>query len=72
MQQAILQLDIFKKLGALQSSSRFIDAGACNNEVEEKIGKLRNDVEKYIPSRTIFNIRAIIQFSLSDKYKDLV
>ncbi|VVM23695.1 hypothetical protein BSPWISOXPB_2342 [uncultured Gammaproteobacteria bacterium] len=72
MQQAILQLDIFKKLGALQSSSRFIDAGACNNEVEEKIGELRNDVEKYIPSRTIFNIRAIIQFNLSDKYKDLV
>jgi hypothetical protein len=30
LQQAILQLDIFKKLGALQSSSRFIDAGACN------------------------------------------
>jgi hypothetical protein len=24
------------------------------------------------PSRTIFNIRAIIQFNLSDKYKDLV
>jgi hypothetical protein len=33
MQQAILQLDIFKKLGALQSSSRFIDAGACSIQI---------------------------------------
>jgi hypothetical protein len=39
MQQTILQLGIFKKLGTLQSSSRFIDARVCNNEAEEKIGE---------------------------------
>jgi hypothetical protein len=40
MQQTILQLGIFKKLGTLQSSSRFIDARVRNNEAEKKIGEL--------------------------------
>jgi hypothetical protein len=62
-----LQLGIFKKLGTLQSSSRFIDARVCNNEAEEKIGELRDDINKHISSRLISNIRAIIKFNLSDK-----
>jgi hypothetical protein len=47
MQQTILQLGIFKKLGTLQSSSRFIDARVLNNEAEEKIGELRDDINKH-------------------------
>ncbi|VVH67105.1 hypothetical protein BSPLISOX_792 [uncultured Gammaproteobacteria bacterium] len=83
IQQDILQWDIFKDLGALDSSSRFYEEGGFSYPYQEhasiandKIEALRDDRNAHIKNIIMRNkvspLNAIIQFSLSGKLKDMV
>ncbi len=82
IRQEVLQWDIFKDLGALDSSSRFFEEGGSAYPPQEhtliaenKIEMLRNDRATHvrnIMSNNVPFLDAIIQSSLSGKLKDMV
>ncbi|VVH54864.1 hypothetical protein BSPCLSOX_343 [uncultured Gammaproteobacteria bacterium] len=82
IQQDILQWDIFKDLGALDSSSRFFEEGGSaypaqehTSIAEDKIGMLRDNKNAHVKNIMRNNVPlldAITQFSLSGKLKDMV
>ncbi|CAC9635191.1 RHS repeat domain-containing protein [thiotrophic endosymbiont of Bathymodiolus puteoserpentis (Logatchev)] len=69
MQQEILQSDVFKKLGALKSSTRLRNAGTPCAESNKKILQLRNE---FMSVKENPSIEALIKFNMSDKFKELV
>ncbi|VVM27430.1 hypothetical protein BSPWISOXPB_10402 [uncultured Gammaproteobacteria bacterium] len=76
-QEEIFQLDIFKRVGALKSSSRDRALGKTNfKKTHRKIEKLRHrsqiNTEKLRRETGVFYLDASTQFHTSKEYRDLV
>jgi RHS repeat-associated protein len=75
-QQDIFQLDVFKKLGALESSSRNPTLEEYKRQtIDMKIKQLRDSTEDHIANITQTGVpypNDFIQFFASKKYEDLV
>ena len=76
IQQEILQSDIFKKLGELESSTRLHFEGRPYEVVDDKINMLRSciisriaDIEK---THGVSRDRAAMSFTASDEFKDML
>jgi hypothetical protein len=76
VQQNIFQLDVFKKLGALESSSRNPTLEEYKRQtIDMKIKQLRDSTEDHIANITQTGVpypNDFIQFFASKKYEDLV
>ncbi|SSC08958.1 RHS repeat domain-containing protein [bacterium endosymbiont of Bathymodiolus sp. 5 South] len=73
----ILKSDMFRKLGALKSSAKlYYDNDPCYLEVHKEIEALRDSIKVHVADIEkkygISNMKAIIQFSVSDEFKDML
>jgi hypothetical protein len=76
IQQEILQSDIFKKLGELESSTRLYHNNLPYKDVNYQINVLRSHIDNRIAdiekTYGVSNKRAFMYFTASDEFKDML
>ncbi|CAB5499814.1 insecticidal toxin complex protein [Bathymodiolus thermophilus thioautotrophic gill symbiont] len=76
IQKDILKSNVFKELGALESSSRFVESRPTYDRLDEAIEKLRFSTDKRITElkkdKGLSHMSASIRFYSSDEFKEMV